>query len=404
MVGGRERIVHGRWNLERDREGKPASVLEVHTEVTERRHAEANLRLACDRLALAVDTAQLGGWHLDVATRQVTLSDTMQRHLGFARGEFRGTLEEIWPKLHLQDRPEVEKLLRDTIASGSPLVAQFRVILPSGLERRLMTHGRVVAGEKGEAAVRILGSTLDVTESRRLHDELRRSNEDLERFAYAASHDLKEPLRMVTSFLGLLDRNYRHRLDDTAQEYIGFAIDGATRMKSLIDDLLTYSRVGSDRAEERVDLNESLFLAQTNLATWAKEIGIVVDSVKLPVVVGNANELVQLFRNLLSNTVKYRNPGKHPTAKVTCDRHEHQWRISVIDEGMGFERADAVRIFEPFVRLHSRSEIPGTGMGLGICRKIVERRGGRIWADGSPGKGARFTFTLPIIPLHDAKS
>jgi light-regulated signal transduction histidine kinase (bacteriophytochrome) len=231
-------------------------------------------------------------------------------------------------------------------------------------------------------------------------EKLARSNADLERFAYIASHDLKEPLRMVMSFTKLLAKRYKDQLDADAEQFIGFAVDGAERMEQLIQDLLTYSRVSApDKQFQPVDCQAAFTLALINLKTAIEESGAIVTCSALPVVLGDHTQLAQLFQNLIGNAVKYRS-ATPPTVHVSATRpsmpdDSEQWLFSVRDNGIGIDPQYAERIFVIFQRLHGREQYPGTGVGLAICKKIVERHGGRIWVESQLGQGATFYFTLP---------
>jgi light-regulated signal transduction histidine kinase (bacteriophytochrome) len=224
--------------------------------------------------------------------------------------------------------------------------------------------------------------------------ELIRSNTELEQLAYVASHDLQEPLRMVASYLQLLEKKYQGQLDADAHEYIEFAVDGAKRMQSLINDLLTYSRIGAaasplQATDSKAAVDTALRLLRLAIADSAARI----EYGELPVVMGDPDQLVQLFQNLIANAIKFRSrPGPHIV--VSAEANDGYWRFAVQDDGIGIEKEYFDRIFVMFQRLHSRSAYPGTGIGLAICKKIVERHGGRIWVESEPGQGTVFTFTL----------
>jgi PAS domain S-box-containing protein len=226
--------------------------------------------------------------------------------------------------------------------------------------------------------------------------ELARSNEELERFAYIASHDLQEPLRMVASYTQLLARRYRGKLDEDADEFIGYAVSGANRMQQLIRDLLEYSRVGTrGGAFELVDCGEIVAQVLGDLAAAIGETDATVVTGALPTVRADRSQLRQLFQNLIGNALKYRSDAP-PVVRIDADRKGDEWHFTVRDNGIGIAPEYAERIFVVFQRLHTQAEYPGTGIGLAICKRIVERHGGRIWVESVAGEGTTFHFTLPV--------
>jgi PAS domain S-box-containing protein len=238
--------------------------------------------------------------------------------------------------------------------------------------------------------------TRDVTQRRRI-EELMRSNQELEQFAYVASHDLQEPLRMVASYVQLLARKYEDRLDADAKTYIEQAVDGAKRMQALINDLLAYSRVGNQpRVFEKVDFEMVLQDALRNLESTVRENKAQVTYDHLPVLVGDHHQFLQLLQNLLSNAMKFKGV-EPPKIHVSAVEKDHEWLFSVKDNGIGVDPQYVEKIFEVFKRLHTRYEYPGTGIGLAICRKVVNRHGGRIWMESKGGEGATVHWTLPVM-------
>jgi signal transduction histidine kinase len=225
--------------------------------------------------------------------------------------------------------------------------------------------------------------------------ELERSNQELQQFAYVASHDLQEPLRMVAGFTRLLERRYKDKLDQDAREFINFAVDGAVRMQKLIDDLLTYSRVGAPHIPfEPVDCNRLLNQAITNLRVAIEENHALITSSDLPTVTCNGSQMIQLFQNLISNAIKFRG-AEIPRIRIAAEYRDGEWLFSFRDNGIGIDPQYKDRIFQIFQRLHSRDEYDGTGIGLALCMKIVELHKGKIWMESEEGKGATFYFTLP---------
>jgi PAS domain S-box-containing protein len=296
-------------------------------------------------------------------------------------------------------------------------------------ERRSVDHssGVVLVGSKGmrtpvdvngaptfDSAGQLVGAVLvlhDVTERERAErqlrqrtEELARSNRDLEQFAYVASHDLQEPLRAVAGPLQLLQRRYQGQLDARADEFIGHAVDGATRMQALIDDLLSYSRVGRlEDPKQPISAEQALQSALKNLAVVIEETGAEITRDALPVVQAISTQLTLLFQNLIANAIKFRDKARAPRIRIGAVPAGDQWQFSVTDNGIGIADQYFDRIFVIFQRLHTRREYPGTGLGLALCKRIVEHHGGRIWVESTPGEGTTFFFTLGRAPERDAR-
>ena len=231
----------------------------------------------------------------------------------------------------------------------------------------------------------------------KISKELERSNKELEEFAYIASHDLQEPLRMIISFLQLLQRHYHEKLDDNANKFIGYAVDGADRMRGLIQDLLMYARVGSQgKPFKDTDCAKLLESATSNLEVAISESGAKISHDALPTLSCDGTQLIELFQNLMTNAIKFRNKGVTPEIHIRAEMKENEWVFSVADNGIGIEDQYKDRIFMIFQRLHSREEYPGTGIGLAYCKKIVERHGGRIWLESKYGSGTTFYFAIPV--------
>ncbi|MFC8080816.1 ATP-binding protein [Streptomyces sp. NPDC057307] len=297
----------------------------------------------------------------------------------------------------------------DTVRTASRRVADgdFDHAIPAHGPADLRTLAAAVEGMRLRVVSELATSRSDERELARQAAELdasavelRRSNAELEQFAYVASHDLQEPLRKVASFCQLLEKRYGDQLDDRATQYIGFAVDGAKRMQVLINDLLTFSRVGRVQdAQEPVALDAALDRAVRNLSATIEESGAVIERpAELPEVVGDPTLLTMLWQNLVGNAVKFRRPDRDPRIGITVDRVEgaDSWTFTVTDNGIGIAEEFAEKVFVIFQRLHARDAYAGTGIGLSLCKKVVEHSGGHIWIDTTHTDGTRIAFTLPV--------
>ena len=233
-------------------------------------------------------------------------------------------------------------------------------------------------------------------DNRQAQEELARSNRDLEQFAYVASHDLQEPLRMVAAYTQLLAQRYQGKLDENADKYIHYAVDGALRMQTLVQDLLAFSRVGREGDKAiLVDVNLAVQAALINLQSTIQDSNAQVQFGQLPSIVAEQSQLTQLFQNLIGNAIKFR--GKEPPRiTISAEKRDREWILSVADNGIGIPPEYAETIFVIFKRLHTREEYAGSGIGLAICKKVVEQHGGRIWMESEPGKGSTFKVALPV--------
>jgi light-regulated signal transduction histidine kinase (bacteriophytochrome) len=286
------------------------------------------------------------------------------------------------------------------------LSADARMVAAGHLDHLIAATGpsdlRVLADDVEGMRHRLSAELIVADERRRLLDEqteeLRRSNAELEQFAYVASHDLQEPLRKVASFCQLLQRRYGGQLDERADQYIGFAVDGATRMQVLINDLLTFSRVG--RVSNRlgpVDLEQAFAAALDSLSLAVAEAGAEITRDPLPAVHGDRTQLGMLLQNLIGNAVKFRDPDRPPRIHLAAEQDGETWRFAVADNGIGIGPEYAERVFVIFQRLHTKETYPGTGIGLALCRKIVEFHGGTIAVDPEHRPGTRITFSLRTV-------
>ncbi len=373
----------------RDAQNKIAGLTGIALDVTERRRAEQAARREAELLRLTHDAifvcdmeGRIQFWNRGAEEtygwqQNEVIGRTAQQLLGT---HFPKPLDQITEELLQTGRWEGE--LEQLTRNGEHVVVASRWVL--------------VRDEQGRPTG-TLRINNDITERKRMEENLRLSNAELEQFAYAASHDLKEPLRSIYGFLELLRHRYEGKLGPDADEYINYAVDGALRMRKLIDNLLEYSRVGRrDQSPSPVDCAVILKTVITNLQPDLVEKHGRITWDPLPTVMGNPVELSQLFQNLIANAIKFHGP-QPPEIHVGAVLQGREWRFHVRDNGIGIHPKDFDRIFVIFQRLHSRDEYPGTGIGLSLCKKIVERHGGRIWVESEPGKGSTFFFTLPVI-------
>ena len=285
---------------------------------------------------------------------------------------------------------------REAVSAGRPTVNEEWVTFASDGHRALLETIKTPMRDADGHLIGILGIARDITARKRTETTLKKANEDLEQFAYVASHDLREPLRMVSTHIALLERRYGALLDGPAHELIAFAREGAQRMDRMVLDLLEFSRVG--RAADPfqpVCLSDVVAEAIAPLAGIIAATGATIAADHLPEVIAAPGEMAHLFQNLIGNALKYRHPDRPPLIAVTCRAEDDGWTVAVADNGIGIEPDYFERIFAIFQRLHTREKYDGTGIGLAICQKIVHHHGGRIWVESVPGEGSTFFFTLP---------
>ena len=299
-----------------------------------------------------------------------------------------------------EDREAVREKAVSMLKAECSLGYEFRVINKQAKIKWVMETVVPIYYRRKRA---ILGSLIDVTERKQMEerlkqmtDEMQRSNTELEQFAYVISHDLQEPLRMVSSYTQLLSKRYRNKLDDDADEFIAYAVDGAKRMQTLLHDLLEYSRVGTrGKPFSLVNCEHIVEQAMANLKIAIEECGASVSYDVLPTIMGDEGQLVRLFQNLIGNAIKFRGE-EAPQVHISAQRRNNTVTFSVKDNGIGIDPEHSQSIFDIFRRLHTSEEYPGTGMGLAICKKIVERHGGHISVQSQPGQGSTFYFSVDM--------
>jgi PAS domain S-box-containing protein len=298
--------------------------------------------------------------------------------------------------MHPDDLEPWRETWKASVSSGEPYNLECRLFDRTESRWRWFVARAVAVRENDGGAVKWFGSCTDIDEQKRFQEDLQRANYDLEQFAFSASHDLQEPLRSIKIYSELLSRRHGNLINEEAKTFLRFVQDGATRMEMLVRDLLSYTKASLvEYTTENVDANEVLDTTLANLAGAISEAGATVTSEELPTLSIHDLHLQQLFQNIIGNAIKYRSPDRSPAVRVSARRLNGFWTFAIADNGIGIEPQYRENIFGLFKRLHTVDEYSGTGIGLAICRRIVERYGGRIWAESEPGKGSTFRFTIP---------
>ncbi|GEO81493.1 hypothetical protein ROR02_16240 [Pararhodospirillum oryzae] len=378
----------------------PRGVVMVFRDVTGAYRVQADLANQKRHFERAVAASATAVWDWNVRTDNVEWAgDTLglfDRETG--AGNARVLREHIAGQLGAKDRMIFFARLTEALETGEEFQHIARLNRPGSPPRWLRSRGRVTEYD-ANGPIRLSGTTQDVTDLQNTLEALRQSNADLERFASMASHDLQEPIRALVAYSQLLERRHGEHLDQEAREFLAFIVGGARRMKTLILDLLEYSRVGSPVPPfTEVDLNAVLAEVRENLAQAISETGAHLDVEALPTVPGDRRHLTSLFQNLVANALKFRRAECAPHVHVAAHPFPDAWEVHVSDDGIGIDLAYQDLIFEPFKRLHPSSRYTGTGIGLAVARRIVERHGGTIRVKSAPGEGSCFIVTLPCLP------
>lgn len=389
--------------------GRIVGLTGTFQDVDEKRRAEIALRDSEHRLETALVNSNVGLWDWNITSGTVVYSPTWKTQLGYSAREPWNSFE-AWEKLvHPDDlQPATDHLNEYLAGEGDYFQVIIRMRHADGKYRWIRSRAKAQRNLDGTPE-RMVGVHVDITDQIEVGmaleekaDELshavaalEQSNEDLQQFAYVASHDLQTPLRGISGYAGFLKEDFADQLDDEAVRYIDSITDGCQRMRTLINDLLTYSRVDAGpNPFETIDLGEivdeiaQVFEASIDVADYKVEIE------QLPILTGDRSQMSQLLQNLIGNALKYRGE-QAPRIRIFSEQTESGWKIGVTDNGIGIDPAQHQKIFEPFRRLHNQREYPGTGIGLAICRRIVERHGGQIWIESAAGQGSSFYFTLP---------
>jgi PAS domain S-box-containing protein len=379
----------------------------IAIDITERKKREKEIQTLLSelnstqtKLRVALESGNIGIWEWDLETGELVLDERSETLFGRNTGTFGKTIAAFKNLIREEDISYLEGAFNNTIEKDLPLEVIVRTRTKKLNSTYINLKAHIRRDQNGEPK-RFTGVCFDVTGLKEvehtismLNEDLMRSNKDLENFAYVASHDLQEPLRMVASFMQLLSMKYEEKLDKDAMEYIGFAVDGAKRTHELLNGLLTYSRLSSRGKEfTQVDMNRIKDSVVNNLQLIIKERNAEIVSEELPVVFADETQMIQLLQNLISNSIKFTQCS--PKIFISCGMEDLHYVFSIRDEGIGIESKYFERIFGIFQRLVTRDEYDGIGIGLAICKRIIQRHKGKIWVESKPGTGSVFSFTIP---------
>jgi PAS domain S-box-containing protein len=386
----------------KDKHGNTEQWFGTHTDISDLRKVEKELKESQEKLNIALENGEIGTWELNIKTRNVSMDERTEKMFRVSPGKFEGTIAAFENLVHEEDLTHLRRALDEALHTGQPFETIYRTRPVNGESNYISSKAVLIRDSDGKP-LSLTGVVFDVTAMKKgaeqvlikLNEELLRSNTDLQQFAYVASHDLQEPLRMVASFTQLLQHRFQDKLGEDGNEYIRYAVEGSKRMYALLNGLLTFSRIQTRGKEfEQVDMNKILDKVKDNLSLVIEETKAEIKVKKLPVIFADESQMIQLTQNLIENSLKFRNVAPKITVSVKTENKEYVF--SVNDKGIGIEPQYFDRIFRIFQRLHRPDEYEGTGIGLAICRRIAERHGGRIWVESQFGKETTFYFTIPF--------
>jgi PAS domain S-box-containing protein len=400
---GEIRFVHEKCEHYRDESGRIIRSVGMVHDITNRKTAEIDQKESKEKLNIALEHGNIGIWEWNLNTDEMTLDSRMEKMFGLEPGTFGGTYNDFENLLNEEDLTHFKKAINNALNEEIPFETIFRIKVKNDQNSYINAKAMIQKDSSGGLA-KMTGVCFDISDIKRdaeqvlfdLNEELLRSNKELEHFAYVASHDLQEPLRMITIFTQLLSIKYKDKLDQNAQEYIKFASNGAVHLQNQINDLLALSRIQTKGKEfSIVNLNSVLEQAINRLMPGIEEKKARITTNQLASIIADELQMVQLLQNLIGNALKY--SKEIPRIHVSSKEEEDYYLISVKDNGIGVEPQYSERIFQIFQRLHSKEEYEGTGIGLAICKRIVQRHKGKIWVESEPGNGSTFYFTIPKL-------